>query len=86
MELGIRKQGTLIVNGGEYDLSITDHVFMAGGNAVIKSGDDRLIISGGVVQHRIYSPDDGWTTFPHVTRLLITPLTPFLGKIQIMCG
>ncbi|MFC1715806.1 hypothetical protein ACFL6S_19210 [Candidatus Poribacteria bacterium] len=85
LEFGIRKQGTLTMNGDEYDLSTTDQVFMDSGNAVIKAGDDRLKISGGVVQHRVCSPGDSSAMSSHVARLLITPLTPFIGKIQIMC-
>ena len=86
LEFGIRKRGTLVVNGSEYDLSITDLVSMDGGDAVIKAGDDRLVIRGGVVQHRIYSSDDRWTANLHTTRLMITPLTPFSGKVQITYG
>ena len=85
LEFSIRKQGTLIMNGVEYDLNTTNQIFMDGENAVIKAGDHRVRISGGVVQHRIYSHDDCRAKSPCVTRLLMTPLTPFMGKIQIMC-
>jgi hypothetical protein len=85
LEFGIRKQGTLVVNGSEYDLGTTDLVSMDRGDAVIKAGDDRLVIRGGIVQHRIYSSDDRWTVNLHTTRLMITPLTPFSGSIQIVC-
>lgn len=85
LEFGIRKQGTLVMNGSEHDLSAIDLAFMDGGDAVIKAGNDRLTISGGLVQHRIYNPDSNRAMTPYVTRLMITPLTPFLGKIQITC-
>jgi hypothetical protein len=86
LEFGIRKWGTLVVNGSEYDLGTTDLVSMDSGDAVIKVGDDRLIIRGGVVQHRIYSSDDRWTANLRTTRLMMTPLTPFSGKIQMIYG
>ena len=83
LEFGIRKRGTLFTNGSQYDLNTTDLVSMEGGDAVIKVGDDSLIIRGGVVQHNIYSSDNSWTINLHTTRLMMTPLTPFSGRIQI---
>jgi hypothetical protein len=85
LEFGVRKQGTLIMNGREHNLDTTELAFIDG-DAVIRVGDDRLVISGGVVQHRIYSPDADWTTTPCITRLMITPVTPFTGKIRVICG
>ena len=86
LEFGIRKQGTLGVNNVEYDLRTTDLVSMDSGDAVVKVGDDRLTIRGGVVQHRIYDTDDRWTVNLRTTRLMMTPLTPFSGRIQIIYG
>ncbi len=85
LEFGIRKRGTLITQGREYDLSTTDMVFVEG-DAVVKVGDDQIAVSGGVVQHKIHSPDGDWAIAPCITRLMITPLTPFTGKIQITCS
>ena len=86
LEFGIRKQGTLVINGRERDLSSADIVFMDNDNTVVKVGDDCLMINGGIVQHRMYNPDDSCLTRPFVTRLMITPITPFMGRIQIVCG
>jgi len=86
LEFGIRKQGIITADGNEYDLSATDLVSVYGGDAVVKVDEDYLVIRGGVAQHRIYSSDDRWTANPHTTRLMITPLTPFSGKVQIICG
>ena len=84
LEFGIRKQGTLAIRGHEYDLSTTDLIFMDG-DAMLKIGDDQITISGGVVQHKIHTSDDNWTIAPYITRLMVTPLTPFKGRIQIAC-
>lgn len=87
LEFGVRKRGTLIANNKEYDLSTSEMVYLNGGDAIVKAGDDRLIIRGGLVQHRILCPDDGYT--PNcccTTRLMVTPLTPFQGKIQLIFG
>lgn len=84
-EFAIRKQGILTIGEQEYDLATTNLAFIDG-DAVIKIGNDRLKITGGVVQHRIYSLDNDWTSTPYITRLMITPVTPFVGKIQISCG
>jgi len=86
VEFGIRKQGVIIVNGSEYNTKTTDLVAMEGEDAIIKAGDDRLTIKGGVIQHRIYSDDAGWTVNLSTTRLVMMPLTPFIGKIQIVYG
>jgi hypothetical protein len=85
LEFGIRKQGTLVLDGREFDLSAADLIFMDRGDAVIKAGDDQLTIRGGLVQHKIRSSDDRWTVNSSTTRLMIMPLTPFSGRIQIMC-
>ncbi len=84
LEFGIRRQGTLAVGGREYDLNTVDLVPMYDKDAIIRAGDDRLIIRGGVIQHRIYSSHDGGMTSPGVTRLILTPLTPFSGRIQMI--
>lgn len=86
LEFGIRKCGTLIANGREYDLKSTDLVSMEGSEAVIKNGNDSVSIKGGIVQHRIYNPDNNWTANLNSTSLMITPVTPYSGKIQIACS
>ena len=86
LEFGVRKHGTLIANNKEYDLSTSELVYLNGGDAVIKVGDDRLTIRGGLVQHRILCPDDRWMPDFYTTRLMVTPLTPFQGKIQLIFG
>jgi hypothetical protein len=86
LEFGVRKRGTLIANNKEYDLSTSELVYLNGGDAIIKAGDDRLTIRGGLVQHRILCPDDKWMPDFYTTRLMVTPLTPFQGKIQLFFG
>ena len=84
LEFGIRKQGKLILGGREYDLNAIDLIPMEDEDAVIKSGDDRLIIRGGVVQHKIYSSHNGQMASSGTTRLMLTPVTPFSGRIQMI--
>lgn len=86
LEFAVRKQGTLIMNNHEYDLKNTDLIFMDEGDAVIQVGEDRLTISGGVVQHKICNYNDDCTANSCITRLIMAPLTPFVGKIRITCG
>jgi len=84
LEFGIRKQGSLTANGREYELDNTDLVYVdEGEDAVIKAGGNRLEIRGGLIQHKITSYDDGWLSDRPTTRLMITPLTPFNGRIQV---
>ena len=61
-----------------------ENVFINQEDAIIKSGDDQLIIRGGVTHHKIYNSDDQWTTNPDIIRFMFTPLTPYSGKIQII--
>ncbi len=84
LEFGVRKQGILISRGREYDLSNTDLHYVDSGEIIIKHGDDCINIRGGVVQHKIYDYDNKWTKNLSTTSLLITPLTPYYDKIQIL--
>jgi hypothetical protein len=84
LEFAVRKQGTLIMNGSEYDLCNTHLVPMYGDEVIIQKDEDQLLICGGIVQHKIYSDDDRWTSNLGITRLIMSPLTPFTGKIQIV--
>jgi len=86
LEFGIRKQGTLSLGSRQYDLNTVDMVSMDGEDAVIRAGDDRIVIRGGVVQHRINSCYDGYANSPRTTGLMVMPITPFAGKIQMVYG
>ena len=65
-------------------MNTVDLVPMDDKDAIMRAGDDRLIIRGGVIQHRVYGSHDGGMTSPGVTRLMVTPLTPFSGRIQMI--
>ncbi len=84
LEFGVRKQGTLISDGMEYDLRNIDLHYIDSKEIIIKNGDDCINIRGGIVQHKIYDHDNRWTKNLFTTSLLITPLTPYYDKIQII--
>lgn len=84
LEFGIRKYGKIISNSYEYSLKGTDIFFKDQGDAIIDAYDDQILIRGGKAQHRIYDSRDQWTTNPDITRLLITPITPYSDKIQLI--
>jgi len=80
LEFRVRKQGTVVTGGKEYDLCNTELIFIDK-ETIIISGEDCIAIRGGVVQHRVYNTDDKWAG--NNTRLIISPLTPFHIKIEI---
>lgn len=84
LEFGVRNHGKLFLNNCEYDMRDIENIFMLQGDAIIRSGDDQLMVRGGVVQHKIYNSGDQWTTNPNIIGLILTPITPYLGKIQII--
>lgn len=84
LEFGVRKQGVLISKGTEYNLSNIDFHYIDGGEAIIKYDNDCISVRGGIVQHKIYDYDNRWTKNLSMASLLITPLTPYYDKIQII--
>ena len=85
LEFGLRKQGKVTLGTSEYDLSATDIIFLGTEPAHITYGDDAITIKGGITEHKIYSFDDNWTMNHNTTRLLVTPMTPYEGRIRILC-
>lgn len=84
-EFGVRKAGRLYIGETLHDLSQTDVVFLDKEPARIVNGTDEIEINGGITVHKIYSSDDTWTMNRETARLLITPMTPYEGVIQLTC-
>ena len=85
LEFGLRKEGSLYIGEMEHDLSQTDVIFLDKEPARIIHGTNEIEINGGGTAHKIYSSDDDWTMNNETAQLLITPITPYEGVIQITC-
>lgn len=87
LDLGLRPEGTLSLGGRRYDLSrVKGPIFFDRDEALLSNGGDRILIQGGVVQHRIW---DGWRGFnpwerygKRTVSLLMTPVSPFDGVVK----
>ena len=81
LELGIRPKGELSLKGEKHDLSrLRKSILFDSKQAAIEDGKDRILIDGGLVQHRIW---DGWRGYDPWERygkrtvgLLMTPISP----------
>ena len=90
VDLCLRPQGIIGLGAKEYDLSKVKNIFFETKRAVIENpskGKERIEIEGGLVQHRV---SDSWRGFnpwdrygEPTTHLLITPVTPYHGRIRI---
>jgi hypothetical protein len=87
LDLGLRPAGTLRLGGNRYDLSrVKGPIFFDKDEALLSNGGDRILVRGGVVQHRIW---DGWRGFnpwkrygKRTVSLLMTPVSPFHGVVK----
>jgi len=91
VDLGIRPSGTLRIGRRKYDLSrIRGPVYFERDEAILQKGEDRVLIRGGVCEHRI---SDGWRGFNPWERygnrtvsLLMTPISPLDRRLEFTAG
>ena len=90
VDLCLRPQGIIRLGAKEYDLAKVKNIFFETKRAVIENpskGKEKIEIEGGLVQHRVsdswrgFNPWDGYGKL--TTHLLITPITPYRGRIRI---
>lgn len=87
LDLGLRTKGTLLLGGRRYDLSrVKGPILFDRDEALLSNAGDRILIQGGVVQHKIW---DSWRGFnpwerygKRTVSLLMTPVSPFRGVVR----
>jgi len=91
LDLGLRPAGTLSLGGRRYNLSrVKGPIYFDRDEALLTNGGDRILIQGGIVQHKIW---DGWRGFnpwerygKRTVSLLVTPVSPFHRKVKFTNG
>jgi len=88
IEFGLRPNGTLALGGRKYDLSrVKGTIYFDKDEATLETGGDRILIAGGLVQHKIWN---GWRGFNPWERygkrtvgLMMTPVSPLHRRIEL---